>query len=157
MTITYGRDLSLPVLQLKSEGLLLTGFCDSDYAGCLDKARSTTGHLYYNIFTLAGGPISWMSCLQSTVSTSSCQAEYQAISETVKETIFLRQLLEDLGHQVSDPTDIFADNQGAIHLSRNPGNHKRTKHIHVRHHFIREIRFLEYRCEGSNLLRTVVQ
>ena len=61
----------------------MIGYFDSDYAGDLDKRRSTTGY----VFIFAGGPISWKSTLQSTVALSITEAEYMAITEVVKEAI----------------------------------------------------------------------
>ena len=69
------------------------GYCYLDYAGDLDKRRSTTGY----VFTLAKAPVSWKSTLQSTVALSTTEAEYMAITEAVKEAIWLQGLLDDLG------------------------------------------------------------
>ena len=64
-------------------GQHVVGYCDSDYAGELDKRRSTTGF----VFTLAKAPVSWKSTLQSTMAFSTTEAEYMAITEAVKEAI----------------------------------------------------------------------
>ncbi|GJZ28491.1 retrotransposon protein, putative, ty1-copia subclass [Tanacetum coccineum] len=69
------------------------------------------------------------------------EAEYMALTEAVKEAIWLRGLLEELGVELNTVT-INCDNQGAIHLSRNHVYHERTKHINVSYYFIREV--LEY-------------
>ena len=61
-----------------------------------------------------------------------------AASEAAKEGIWLRKLMVDLGVPAEGPTVIHADNQGCIALTRNDANHTRTKHIDIRHHFIRE-------------------
>nr|GEX42321.1 copia protein [Tanacetum cinerariifolium] len=61
-----------------------------------------------------------------------------ALTEAMKEAIWLRGLLEDLGVELNRVT-VNCDNQGAIHLSRNHVFHERTKHINVRYHFIREV------------------
>ncbi|GKA83999.1 retrovirus-related pol polyprotein from transposon TNT 1-94 [Tanacetum coccineum] len=66
------------------------------------------------------------------------KAEYMAFTEAVKEAIWLRGLLEELG-VVLNTVVVNCDNQGAIHLSRNHVFHERTKHINVRYHFIREV------------------
>ena len=64
-------------------GQHVVGYCDSDYAGDLDKRRSTTCY----VFILAKAPVSWKSTLQSTVTLSTTEAEYMAITESVKEAI----------------------------------------------------------------------
>ena len=61
-----------------------------------------------------------------------------ALSETTKEAIWLRQLLSDLGYQQYSPTILYVDNQSTISLAKNPVMHTRTKHIDIRHHFIRQ-------------------
>ncbi|KAL0433193.1 UNVERIFIED_CONTAM: Retrovirus-related Pol polyprotein from transposon TNT 1-94 [Sesamum latifolium] len=110
------------------------GYCDSDFAGDLDKRRSTTGY----VFTLAKAPVSWRSTLQSTVALSTTEAEYMAITEAVKEAIWLQGLLGELGIDQKHVT-IHCDSQSAIQLAKNQVYHARTKHIDVRYHFVREI------------------
>lgn len=55
-----------------------------------------------------------------------------------QEAIWLRRLLADLNVEQSKPTMIMGDNQSSIAIARNPVSHARTKHIDIRHHFIRE-------------------
>ena len=98
------------------------------------KRRSTTGY----VFTLAKAPVSWKSTLQSTVALSTMEAKYIAITEAVKEAIWLQGLLDDLGVGQKQVT-VFCDSQRAIHLAKNQVYHARTKHIDVRYHFVREI------------------
>lgn len=107
---------------------------DADCAGDLDNMRSTTGY----VFTLAGGLMSWKSTLQSTVALSTTEAEYMAAIEVAKETIWLQRLVGEMGlmHMQSE---LHCDNQSAIHLAKNQVYHSRTKHIDVRHHYIREV------------------
>ena len=71
----------------------LVGYCDSDYAGDLDKRRSTTCY----VFTIANAQVSRKSTLQSTVALSTAEAEYIAITEAAKEAIWLQELLRELG------------------------------------------------------------
>ncbi len=61
-----------------------------------------------------------------------------AACAAVQEAIHLRQLLEDLGFKQDQATVVFEDNQGCIALSDNPVFHKRTKHIDIKYHFVRE-------------------
>lgn len=65
-------------------------------------------------------------------------AEYMAASDGVKEAIWLRQLLKDIGYEQEGPTSIMIDNQSAIALSKNAEFHQRSKHIDVKFHFIRD-------------------
>lgn len=114
-------------------GTGLIGFCDADYAGDLDTRRSTTGY----VFMLNGGAISWQSKLQPTVAASTAEAEYMAAAAAVKEGLWLRKLLTDLGSSTTC-VKILADNQSAIKLLRNPISSVRSKHIDIAHHFARE-------------------
>ena len=112
----------------------VVGFVDSDYAGDIDKRRSLTGYL----FTLSGSAISWKSTLQSTVALSTTEAEYMAAAEAVKEAIWLRNLVQELGLKQEVNSVVFCDNQSAICLVKNQAYHERTKHIDIKYHFIRE-------------------
>lgn len=117
-------------------GLQLMGFVDSDFAGCEDSRRSTTGW----VFTLAGGPVSWSSQRQKTVATSTMDAEYIAGAEAAKEAVWIRNFINDLripGVHI-DTVPLYIDNNSALKLTRNPEFHSRSKHIDVKHHFIRE-------------------
>jgi hypothetical protein len=117
-----------------SDSTKLLGYSDADWGGDKDTRRSTTGY----VFVLAGGAVSWCSRLQPTVALSSAEAEYTAACAAVQEATHLRQLLQDLGFPQEEPTLIMEDNQGCIALSGNPVLHKRTKHIDIKYHFIRE-------------------
>ncbi|KAH9718140.1 hypothetical protein KPL71_022099 [Citrus sinensis] len=118
----------------KDCGQQCVGYCDSDFAGDLDKRRSTTGY----VFTLGGGPVSWRSILQSTIALSTTEAEYMATTEVVKKAIWLKGLLSDLG-VIQENIAVFCDNQSAIFLAKNLTYHARTKHIDVKYHYVREI------------------
>lgn len=111
----------------------LHGFSDSDWASTSEDRRSTTGW----VFRYAGGAISWKSRRQPTVALSSTEGEYMALTDTAKEAIWLRGLSRDMGMEDAS-TRIFYDNQGAGFLSEGEGLQSRTKHIDVRHHFIRD-------------------
>ena len=87
---------------------------------------------------MAGGAISWLSQKQTTVALSTSEAEYMALGSATQEAIWLRRLLFDLNVNVQDQTEIKVDNQGTIAMSKNPVGYKRTKHIDIRYHFVRE-------------------
>jgi hypothetical protein len=135
MGICYGKDVRT------GDGELLTGYSDSDWAGDVDTRRSVTAYVYQ----IAGGAVSWSSRLQATVALSSTEAEYMALCAAAQEGIQLRQLLADLGFEQKGPTVIYDDNQGCVALAQSARAGKRTKHIDVRYHFVRE------RVEGGEL------
>jgi hypothetical protein len=119
----------------KSNGNIeLYGYVDSDWGGDEETRKSTTGY----VFILGGAAISWISKQQPTVALSSTEAEYMAASVATQEAIFLRMLTKDLKLPQIKPTIIYQDNQGAIKMANNPFNNQRTKHIDIRHHFVRE-------------------
>ncbi|KAL0267052.1 UNVERIFIED_CONTAM: hypothetical protein PYX00_009420 [Menopon gallinae] len=115
----------------------LEAFTDSDWAGNVDDRRSCSG----NVLMLAGGPISWMSKLQSSVSLSTMEAEYVAIREVTKEVVYVSRLINHMlfRHYVKEPISVYCDNQSAIELSKNPVFHKRSKHIDIAYHYAREL------------------
>lgn len=87
---------------------------------------------------LGNAPISWKCKKQDSVSKSSTEAEYRAMSATCFEIIWLRGLLTELGFSQAQPTPLHADNTSAIQIAANPVYHERTKHIEVDCHSIRD-------------------
>jgi hypothetical protein len=112
----------------------LTVYSDADWAGCPDTRRSTSGFCVF----LGSSLISWSSKRQTTVSRSSAEAEYRAIANAVSESSWLRQLLGELRCPVNIATIAFCDNISSVYMSRNPVHHRRTKHIELDIHFVRE-------------------
>ena len=124
------------ILYSGKHGLQLRGFVDSDFAGCEDSRKSTTGW----VFTLAGGPVSWSSQRQKTVATSTMDAEYIAGAEAAKEAVWIRNFINDLripGVYIGT-VPLYIDNNSALKLTRNPEFYSRSKHIDVKYYFIRE-------------------
>jgi hypothetical protein len=117
-----------------SSSTALTAYSDADWAGCPDTRRSTSGYCVYYGDSL----ISWSSKRQTTVSRSSAEAEYRAVAHVVAECCWLRQLLQELHRPLSSATVVFCDNVSAIYMSSNPVQHRRTKHIEIDIHFVRE-------------------
>jgi hypothetical protein len=115
------------------KALDIIGHVDADWGADTERRRSTSGY----VFTLFGGAVSWMSKRQSVVALSSTEAEYMALTHVGKEAIWLRRLCMELGFELGS-MEVRCDNQGAIHLAKNPAFHSRTKHIDIQYHFIRE-------------------
>ena len=114
--------------------ILLLGFSDSDWGNSEDR-KSITGYCFK--LQNSGPLISWKSKKQSVVALSSCEAEYIALTHTVQEAKFLKQLIYDI-LCLNVECHIGVDNQGAILLSKNPVFHQRSKHIDIRYHYIRD-------------------
>lgn len=123
----------------KDYGPRLHGFCDADYAGDHIDRRSVTGH----IFLLNRGPVSWSSTKQRCVATSTTEAEYIALSESSKQGQWLRTLIKELNRlellEENQAVPMHSDNQACITISQDPTGHRRTKHIDIRYHYIREL------------------
>ena len=126
------RDLNLTYVKDSPEAII--GYSDADWAGDVQDRRSSSG----NVFLLGGGAITWSSRKQSSVALSTVEAEYMALSVAMQEAVWLRQLQEELGVTEAGHRLIFEDNQGAISMAKNPVFHKRTKHVQIRYHFVRE-------------------
>jgi histone deacetylase 1/2 len=112
----------------------LAAYSDADWAGCPDTRRSTSGFCVY----LGDSLVSWSSKRQPIVSRSSAEAEYRSVANAVAECCWLRQLLGELLCPVQKATVVFCDNVSAVYLSANPVHHRRTKHIELDIHFVRE-------------------
>jgi hypothetical protein len=82
--------------------------------------------------------VSWSSKRQNTVSRSSAEAEYRGVANAVAECSWLRHLLSELRHDVKQATIVYCDNVSAVYMCKNPVHHKRTKHIELDIHFVRE-------------------
>jgi hypothetical protein len=109
-------------------------YTDADWGRDIDTRRSTSGILH----KLGTASIFWTSKLQPTVSLSSTEAEYRVLTDASKDIIYFRKLLEEIGINIDQPTNILTDNQSSIKLVDNPVMHTRTKHIGIQAHFIRE-------------------
>jgi hypothetical protein len=114
--------------------LLVSGFSDADWVGCIDDRRSTGG---FAIF-LGSNLVSWNARKQATVSRSSTEAEYKALANATAEIMWIQILLLEIGVQAPRTAKLWCDNTGAKYLSANPVFHARTKHIEVDYHFVRE-------------------
>ncbi|XRB18257.1 integrase catalytic domain-containing protein [Pseudoscourfieldia marina] len=94
--------------------LKLIGYCDASWGDNHENRRSTSGYIFF----LNGGPISWASYLQTTVALSTVESEVMALTEAIKEAIYIRRLLDQA-------------------LVDHPTSHRRTKHIEIRREFIK--------------------
>ena len=111
----------------------ITAWSDSDWASDAMTRRSVTGCCTF----VCGMLVSWVSKRQTTVALSSTEAEYMAVSDTNRDVIQVMNILSEFC-KPKLPSTIFMDNVGAKFIAENSVNNKRTKHIDVRFHYIRQ-------------------
>ena len=134
-TIDYGLVIKKCPNYDITKPITLKMYSDSDWGRCKITRRSVTGYVGF----LLGSPIITQSCYQPTVAQSSCEAEYMAVSNALKEILHYVNVfteIELLKFQL--PVTILIDNTGAIDLATTLVSNKRTKHIDIRHHMIRD-------------------
>nr|GEX56066.1 copia protein [Tanacetum cinerariifolium] len=117
----------------KGTGIEIIVYADSDHAGDYVDRKSTSG-----ICTFVGCCLtSWFSKKQTALAISTTEAEYVSAGKACQQALWMKQALIDYDVQLDD-VPIMCDNKGAIDLSKNPVQHSRTKHIEIRHHFLRD-------------------
>ncbi|GEM12883.1 copia-type polyprotein, partial [Rhodotorula toruloides] len=129
-TLDYGLEYTPDSSPLRG----FEAYSDSDWGACPTTSRSTMGY----VFLLANGAVSWSSKLQPRVTASLTEAEYLGLSHACKETVYLTQLLGELGFPAEGAAVLYGDNQGANALSKDPQFHNRTRHLRLTEHFVRE-------------------
>jgi hypothetical protein len=108
-------------------------FADASYAQEPGR-KSRSGH----VVIMSGAAVTWYCKKQPVVALSSTEAEYYALSESIKELLWIKQLLEEIGMTVNDPLTVHQDNQSTMAIAMNPIQHQRVKHMDVKAHFIRD-------------------
>ena len=124
--------VSLGLFYSKAEDYKLVGYSKSDWYGDIDDRKSTSGYVFF----MGNTTFSWLSKKQPIVTLSTGEAEYVTASWCVCHVIWLRNLLSKMELKQLDATVIQVDNKSAIELAKNPVNHKISKYIDVRFHFI---------------------
>ncbi|GJT97531.1 putative ribonuclease H-like domain-containing protein [Tanacetum coccineum] len=111
----------------------LEAYSDSDYAGANLDRKSTTGGCQF----LGRRLISWQCKKQTIVATSTTEAEYVAAASCCGQVLWIQNQMLDYGFNFMN-TKIYIDNESTICIVKNPVYHSKTKHIAIRHHFIRD-------------------
>jgi hypothetical protein len=114
----------------------LHGYSDSSLGDQTDDRHSTSGY----VFLLGDGAVGWTSRKQKTVAQNTTEAEYMAMADAanLNQAAWYHSFLEELGYTMEDPIPLHGDNKGAIDLALNPVTGRRSKHIEIKHHVIRE-------------------
>ncbi|GJR96233.1 retrovirus-related pol polyprotein from transposon TNT 1-94 [Tanacetum coccineum] len=139
----------------KDNAMSLTAYADADHAGCQDSRRSTSGSAQF----LGDRLVSWSSKKQRSTAISTTEAEYIAMSGCCAQILWMRSQLKDYGFDFNK-IPLYCDNKSAIALCCNNVQHSRSKHIDIRHHFIREqvenrvveLYFVETNYQLANIL-----
>jgi hypothetical protein len=111
----------------------LIGYSDTDWTGCKIDRKSTSGTCQF----LGRSLVSWASKKQNSVALSTAEAEYIAAGHYCAQLLWMRQTLRDYGY-ILRKVPLLCDNESAIHMADNLVEHSRTKHIHIRYHFLRD-------------------
>ncbi len=123
--LRHTKHRSLLLGQLDNSSIVT--YADANFAPAGDR-KSQSGA----VFKLAGSTVGWLSKKQKTVSTSTTEAEYIALSLATNETLWLQHLLQEMGVEIILPTVIFEDNQPAIAIATNQRNPGLAKHLDVK-------------------------
>ena len=117
--------------------LVIRGYTDASFQSDLDDFRSQSGF----VFCLNGGVVSWRSSKQDTVADSTTEAEDIAASDVAKEAVWIKKFVVRLSvvHNITNPVDLYCDNNGTIAQAKKPRSHQRSEHILRNFHLIREI------------------
>ncbi len=113
----------------------IDSYCDASWGNDSDDQESTTGYT----IKLNNNIISWTSKKQRVVSLSTCEAEYIAIASCIQDLTWIKQFLSEIYNNLIIQITLYCDNQAAIQISNNDTLHDRSKHIDIKHHYIRKI------------------
>ena len=135
LKLTSNLGLRYPISKdVRNLNVSITGFSDSDWGSDPESRQSTSGY----IFNLGLGPIAWKSSRQPIVACSSTEAEYIALADASREGSWIKTMITELGFQQSEQIIIYEDNQGCIAISKHRRADKRTKHIDIKYHYVRD-------------------
>ncbi|KAK6151651.1 hypothetical protein DH2020_014286 [Rehmannia glutinosa] len=132
-TMNYGILYTRYPAVLENENFSLKGYSDSDYTGNIDDRKSTFGSCQF----LGDCLVSWFSKKQNCVSLSTAEAEYISAAFCCTQLLWMKQTLVDYKCSFEN-VPIFCDNISAINIAQNSVHHNNTKHIEIRHHFLRD-------------------
>jgi len=90
------------------------------------------------MFFVGGGLVLWASKYQETIALLTIEAEYMAFTRATQQALWLTKFMEEIHMPQQTPICIFGNNTGAIANTQNNKNHQHTKHINVKHHFVKE-------------------
>ena len=139
--LRYLRGTSKTCLCFGIDKPMLIGCTNANMARDVDSKKFISGYL----ITFSRGAVSWQSRLQKCFALSTTEAEYIAITEASKELLWMKKFLQELGLQ-QERYLLYCDSQSAIHLSKNPTFHSKSKYIDVRYYWIHDALEMKLFC-----------
>jgi hypothetical protein len=118
----------------RSHNFQLSVYSDVDWANCVDERKSMSGGAFFLIYSL----VSWLSKKKGSISLSTIEVEYIAVVTCCTQVLWMIQTLADFEVKYTASIPIQCDNINAISVSKNLVFHSKTKHIPIKHHFLRE-------------------
>jgi hypothetical protein len=120
----------------RSDSLEIVGYLDSDFTGCLDTDRSTSGY----VFKLVGGAISWSSSKQTIMTSSTMYTKFVGCYEAVGQAMWLKKFVPGLKvvDNIERPLKLYCDNEPAVLYTHNNKKIKAAKHINIRFYVVKE-------------------
>jgi hypothetical protein len=120
----------------RSEQLEVIGYTDSDFGGCVDSMKSTSGY----IFMMAGGAVSWKSAKQSLVASSTMAAEFVACFEASNHGVWLKNFVTSLKivDSIQKPLKLLCDNNSAVSYATNNRSSSKSKYIDIKFLVVKE-------------------
>lgn len=112
----------------------LTGYCDASWADDELDRKSTSGFLIY----VFGNLVKFKTRKQSIVAQSTAEAEYVALAEIARDLIWVKSLLKDMNIE-TEVINVYEDNQQCIRIAENRTNYKRSRHIDLKYHFVKDL------------------
>ena len=132
--VQYGRS----ALNNFKRSDMLFAYCDSDWAGCRDTRKSTSCHVIY----FCNGPVQTVTRTLKCIALSSADSEHHTMSDTAREIVHWRRVAGDItgkSHENAPPTMLFVDNEAAMTIAHSESCTRRSKHIQIRYHHVREL------------------
>lgn len=117
-----------------TNNIVIVGYSDANRAGNVDDRKNTSGKCLY----IENCLISWHNKKHNSISLSISEVNYITTRSGCTQLLWMKQILKDYGI-CQDTMNLFIDNLSTIQISKNPVQHSRTKHIGIRHHFIRDL------------------
>ena len=115
----------------QTDCLEVIDYSDSDFAGCVDSRRSTSGY----IFMLAGGVVYWRSVKQTLIVTSTIKTEFVSCFEATLHGVWLKSFMSGLRvvDSISRPLKLYCDNFAVVFMAKNNKSESRSKHIDIKY------------------------